>query len=273
MQKRGKQALSFVSDLKKMEEYQRAFGSYNKRKTSFFRMYFKLFHRLEVIHPEHVPAGAALIAANHSGGFDLDILSLSKFAHPTRRIHALIAQEWHYLNSPWGRYWVGGGIPLWTRSGIRWEYIDPYLDKSGGHYPGLVAIYPEGNSSTFWRRHELGKFFPGVVRIAVKYRVPIIPAAMIGFCKATPILREIERDHTANDILCLPFSFPVKLKIEFGLPFELTDYYGMALTREEEFWVANEVVRPKLAAVLSKHTKVVLPKPDVVMKEPTFPRP
>ncbi len=254
-----------------MEEYHRQFARYNRVKQSYFHWYFKLYHRLEVSGLGNIPEGAALIAANHGGGFDLDILSLSYFAHPERPIQPLIAQDWHYLNSAWGRYYIGGGIPLWTRGGIRWDYIDPYLDDNGARYPGLVAIYPEGNSSTFWRRHVLGTFFPGVVRIALRYRVPIVPAAMIGFCRAAPIFKEIERDHTPNDIVCLPFTFPVKLKIEFGEPFELKRYYGMSLSREEEFWVANEVVRPRLAALLSRHAKVKLAKVNVEIRRPKRP--
>jgi 1-acyl-sn-glycerol-3-phosphate acyltransferase len=253
-----------------MEEYRRSFAWYNRIKRSYFRMYFRLYHRLEISGVNNIPDGPALIAANHSGGYDLDIISLSEFGHPTRRIHALIAQDWHYLYSPWGRYYVGAGIPLWTRGGIRWEYIDPYLDKGGRHYPGLVSIYPAGNSSTFRQRRRLNMFFPGVVRIALRYRIPIVSAAMVGFGSAAPIFKEIERDHGPNDILCLPFTLPVKLKIDFGEPFELSDYYGRRLSKEEEFWVANNVVRPKLAEVLSKHGKVILPEPEAPMKEPAL---
>jgi 1-acyl-sn-glycerol-3-phosphate acyltransferase len=113
-------------------------------------------------------------------------------------------------------------------------------------------------------------FFPGVVRIALRYRIPIVSAAMVGFGSAAPIFKEIERDHGPNDILCLPFTLPVKLKIDFGEPFELSDYYGRRLSKEEEFWVANNVVRPKLAEVLSKHGKVILPEPEAPMKEPAL---
>jgi 1-acyl-sn-glycerol-3-phosphate acyltransferase len=254
-----------------MEEYHRKFARYNRLKRSYLRWYFRLYHRLEVGGVGNIPQGAALIAANHSGGFDLDIMALAQFGHPVRPIHPLIVQDWHYLNSLWGRYCIGSGIPLWTRGGVRWEYIDPYLDENGGRYPGLVAIYPEGNSSTFSRRHVLGVFFPGVVRIALRYRIPIVPAAMIGFSLAAPIFKEIERDHTANDIIFPPFTFPAKLKIEFGAPFELADYYGMSLSRQEESWVANEVVRPKLAELLRKHTKVELASVDAEMRKPKGP--
>ncbi len=271
MEPRFDQDTTYPADRARMEEYRRRFARYNRLKRSYLRWYFRLYHRLEIIGIGNIPEGGALIAANHGGGFDLDIISLAQFAHPDRPIHPLIAQEWHYLNSPWGRYFIGSGIPLRTRGGIRWEYIDPYLGVNGSDYPGLVAIFPEGNSSTFSRRRVLGTFFPGVVRIALRYRVPIVPAAMIGFSKASPIFKEIERDHTANDVICTPFTFPVKLKIEFGRPIVLDDYYGMSLSRAEEYWVANEVVRPRLAELLGRHTEVEPAKAEVEMREPKRP--
>lgn len=260
--------MEFKDNIEHMARYQREFASYNSRRKAFFRAYFKYYHRLEVMGLSKLPEGAALIVTNHSGGFDLDIVSLSDCAHPTRPIHALIAEPWHYLSSNWGRYWVGGGIPLWTRGGIRWEYIDPYLQEGGEHYPSLVSIYPEGHSGTFRGRHFLNKFFPGVVRIALRYRVPLVPTAMTGFQKASPILGEIHRDHGPNDPILLPFTFPAKLKIEFGEPFELDQYYGASLSREEEFWVANQVVRPKVAEILERHGRTIMREPDVAMKEP-----
>lgn len=262
------QDTTYAADRARMEEYRRRFARYNRIKRSYLRWYFRLYHRLEVVGAENIPPGPALIAANHGGGFDLDIISLAYFAHPARPIHPLIAREWHYLNSAWGRYGVGCGIPLPTRGGIRWEYIDPFLSADGPGYPGLVAIFPEGNSSTFFRRRVLGTFFPGVARIALRYRVPVVPAAMVGFSLASPIFKEIERDHTANDVICTPFTFPVKLKIEFGAPIGLSEYHGMDLDRAEEYWVANEVVRPRLAELLGRHTRVEPATVDAEMRRP-----
>ncbi len=258
----------FEYNIENILKYERDFRKYNQIRKKVFRSYFRIYHRYEIIGLDNIPEGPALIATNHSGGFDLDIVALSDCTHPAREIHSLIAENWHFLNHAWGRYWVGGGIPLWTRGGIRWEYIDPYLEKGGVEYPGLVAIYPEGHSGTFRRRHVLSVFYPGVVRIAVRYRVPIVPVAMIGFHWASPIIGEIERGHGPNDIIPLPFTIPVKLIAEFGEPFELDDYYDRELSREEELRVANEVVRPRISEILKKHTKVVLGETDFEMKKP-----
>lgn len=249
---------NFQKNMTSMESYRQRFGRYNRYRKAYLRAYFRFYHRLEVIGLDNIPEGPAIVAANHGGGFDLDIVALMDCCHPTRPIHALIVAGWHFLNHAWGRYYIGGGIPLWTRGGIRWEYIDPYLVERGAQFPGLVAMFPEGHSGTFRRRHVLSRFFPGVVRIALKYRVPIVPVAMVGFHKASPILAEIQKDHGPNDGLFLPFTLPVKLKAEFGRPFELEEYYDVELSREQEFEVANEVVRPRLGELLQKHGRVVL---------------
>ncbi len=246
----------FAANREKMAAYQRNFQRYNRVRKAFLRNWLRFYHRLEVIGIDRLPAGPALIAANHGGGFDLDIMTLSDCCHPTRPIQTLIDYNWHYHRHWWGRYFIGSGIPLWTTGGIRWDYLDPYLKPGGESFPGLVAIFPEGHSGAFRRRRVLSPFFPGVVRIALRYRLPIVPAAMVGFHSAAPILYEIQRDHGPNDIVFLPFTFPVKLKVEFGEPFELTEYYGQELPREEEFRVANDLVRPRLAALLAKHQPV-----------------
>ncbi len=234
-----------------------------------FGQYLKFYHRLEVKAVENIPKGAAVIAANHSGGYDLDIVVISDFCHPSREIQVLIMDKYHYMYSMWGRYWVASGIPLWLSGGIRWQYINPYLDKKGSKYPGLVCMFPEGHSGLFQKREILNKFFPGVVRIALKYKVPIIPTATYGFQRAIPILKEYPQEHGPPDpILFSLIPFPVKLIVEFGEPIKLNDYYNMKLTKEEEYWIANEIIRPKVAQLRAKYTEVILAKVDVKMKKP-----
>ncbi len=251
--------MDYQDYLKEEHDYHARFARYNRRKLGFFKRYFRLYHRLKVKGLENIPEGPAIIAPNHSGGYDLDIMSLMYFAHPAREIPVLIAYEWHFISSAWGRYYVGGGIPLWLRGGIRHEYIDPYLLEGGSRYPGLVCIFPEGNSSSIWKRKEIGPFYPGVVRLAIRYRVPIVPVAMIGFDTASPIFKEIMRDHRTPDVVMLPFTLPVSLTIDFGKPFELSELYAVKIGREEEFTIANEIVRPRVADVIRRHRPVSLP--------------
>ncbi len=259
---------SYIENVKKIETYEKEFSTYNKYRYWFFKYYFKIYHRLEVTGKENLPDGPGLVAATHGGGFDLDIVALSDYGAAPRKIHTLIDKQWHFLNSKWGQYWVGSGIPLWTRGGIRYEYIDPYLDTKGSRYPALVSIYPEGHSGILKNRLIIDKFFPGVVRVALKYKVPIVPAGMIGFREATPILAEMHRDHGPNTPSVMSLPLPMKLKIEFGEPFTLSAYYGKSLTKAEEWWIANNIVRPRVFDIMKKHKEVILGEVDQDMKEP-----
>lgn len=246
------------------------YKTFQKMHNFLFRYYFKFYHRFEVRGIEHIPKGAALIAPNHSGGFDLDIVAISHCCHPMREIQVLIMDKYHYINSAWGRYWVAGGIPLWLQGGIRWQYLNPYLHEKGSRYPGLVCIFPEGQSGLFQRRHVLNKFFPGIVRVALRYKVPILPVASVGFHKVSPIFKEYKQEHGPPDpILFSLIPLPFKIIIEFGKPFELTEFYDKMLTKEEEWWIANRIIRPKVAHLLGKHTKFELAKVDVKMKDPS----
>jgi len=239
-------------------DYHKRFRAYNRRKKAFFKWYFTLYHRLDVRGIENIPDGAAVIAPNHAGGYDLDLLALGYFGHPVREITPMIIDNWHFINSAWGRYYVGCGIPVWTGTGLNYDYLDPLLAPHGSAYPGLVALFPEGNIPHFLDRNILGMFHPGVVRMALRYRVPVVPAAMIGFDTACPVLKVIHHEKRPDDIVCLPVTLPFKLIVEYGKPVYLDEFYDMKISQREEYWIANEVLRPRLGDLLAKHRRTVL---------------
>lgn len=260
--------MDYETYLRRETGYYARYKTYNAIKTAFLRSYFRLYHRLEVSGAERIPPGPALIAANHAGGFDLDLLALSFFAHPSREITPLITESWHFTNSLWGRLVVGCGIPLPTRGGIPSDHLDRYLRPGGSRYPGLVCIFPEGNIKHVGERHSLGMFYPGVARIALRYRVPVVPAAMIGFADASPIIKVIPHDRAPDDVLCPPFAFPFKLRIKFGSPVHLDRYYGKDHGKAGEYWIANMVVRPRLHDLFAGHCRVSLDEVRAEMRDP-----
>ncbi len=260
--------MNYEEYLRLSEEYYNKYGTYNRIKRSLLRPYFRFFHRLEVTGLENIPDGPAIIAANHTGGFDLDLTALSYFAHPRREITPLITESWHFINSLWGKLCVGCGLPLPTKGGLPYDLLDPYLMKGGGRYPGLICIFPEGNIKSIYQQYTLGKFFPGPVRMALRYRVPVIPAALIGFQSACPVFKIIPHNHAPDDVICLPFTLPFKTRIEFGKPVDLSEYYGRNLNKAQEYWIANNVLQPALADVLGKHAAVKLDDVDAPMRDP-----
>ncbi len=244
------------------------FETYNKVRKFLYDLYFKFYHRLKVIGVKNIPNGPALVVSNHTGGAGLDILIISNYCHPTRNIQALIWERAYYIHSIYGKLVVGSGIPLWIQGGIRWKYINPYLHPKGSQYPGLVCMFPEGRTGSFAKRHTINQFFPGVVRIALKYKVPIVPVAQMGLHKVTPILKEIPKAHAPDGNIMSLINFPFKVTVEFGKPFELNEYYDSQLSKEEETWIANMIIRPKIADIRRKYTKVELARVELKMKKP-----
>jgi len=237
-----------------VKEYRSKFRRYNRIRKAFFKGYFKIYHRLSVDGLQNIPEGPAILAANHSGGFDLDSLAISTSGHRERDVMILFWDKYHFLNNLWGRYVIGDSIPLWLTGGIRYEYIDPFLKPSGESYPGLVCMFPEGRSLLFSERKELCTFYPGVIRLALHYKVPIVPTAMIGFHYACPVLFSKRHPNKPDDpIVYLPFTIPWKLRIEYGKPIYLEEYYDRKLTKEEEFDLANNIVKKKIGLLLKKH--------------------
>lgn len=58
------------------------YQTFRKIHNFLFSQYFKYFHRLEVRGLENIPKGAAIIAPNHTGGYDMDIVAISHCCHP-----------------------------------------------------------------------------------------------------------------------------------------------------------------------------------------------
>jgi len=88
------------------------FETYKKIRIKFLKLYFRFYHRLEVVGLKNIPEGPALIVPNHSGGLDLDILAMSYCCHPSREIQVLIVENYHFKTSMFGKYYLMGGIPL-----------------------------------------------------------------------------------------------------------------------------------------------------------------
>ena len=253
---------------KHSDEYHRKFARYNKFKIAFLKKYFRYFHRLEVIGRENIPDGPAILAPNHPGGMELDIFAVSYCAHEKREPVTLIVEDWHFINHAWGRWYVGSGLPLGVPGGISHEYTDPYLKDGGENYPGLICIFPEGKVPHLRDRHSVFNYFPGVVRLALYYKVPVLPVALINFAEACPVIKIFNHDKKPDDILCLPFAFPLKLKIEIGKPIYLNDYYDKQLGKAEEFWIANEIIRPAHIKIREKYYKIDVKPVDTIMAPP-----
>ena len=226
-----------------------------------FPIYLRYFHRYELRGLENLPCDtSAIIAPNHSGGWDMDNFALMSCLEPLnlgkhrRRIHLCYWDYWD-VEYPYWAPWVKrfSPIPIGFQGGgkgIPYNRIDPLIESGE-----LIAIYPEGHSASIKEGYRLWRFYPGVIRLHLRYKIPIIPTANIGFVKAYPILSN-EYNPTKvpgwekEKIFPLPLSLPFKLITHFGKPISFPDYFDLEVNRSNLDSLALEV-RKEVAKLLS----------------------
>jgi len=182
------------------------------------------YSRVEIEGIEHVPRGAAVVAANHTGWTGLDFSNLFVTLHDGLGRTVRTAVHPAFFRAP-----VVGTLA--SKLGffeVSVQESTEILDEGG-----LVLFFPEaeeGNFKPIWRRYKLEPFKPGFARVALAAKVPIVPVVIVGGEEANPSLFRIERfKDTLGLSLPVPlnlFPFPVKWRIKFCEPIDVTKYLG-----------------------------------------------
>jgi 1-acyl-sn-glycerol-3-phosphate acyltransferase len=166
---------------------------------------------------EHIPRrGGAILVANHGGllPFDGAMALADALLHtdPPRVLRPLVARFVRDL--PVLRdFYAGTGPVIGTRDNFR-----TLLDRRE-----LVMVFPEGVAGikkTLPDRYRLQHFHCGFVEEAVRYRVPVIPVAIIGPDDQAPILYDVK---SIARFLGLP-TFPITPTFPWLGPLGLLPY-------------------------------------------------
>ena len=229
-----------------------------------FPWWIRHYHRLEVRGINNLPkTGSAIIAPNHSGGLDLDNFTLmSALEHfstsnqARKRIWLCYWDLWAVESPPFSS-WVQKFSPIpisVTGKGIPYPLVDKLVERGE-----LIAIMPEGHSAALYEGYRLWKFYPGVIKLHLRYKIPIIPTANIGFVVAAPIF---SNRYNAKKIppwekeTVFPIALPRKLIIHFGKPIMFEDYFDKDVDKTTMFKLAS-IVRDKVAETISLYKEGV----------------
>lgn len=229
-----------------------------------FPKFIKYYNHFELRGIENIPdKGSAIIAPNHSGAFDLDNFCLMsalehlKTNNPKRkRIWLCYWDKWSIGNNPWAK-WVQKFSPIpisLTGGGIPWRLVDKIVEKGE-----LIAIMPEGHSASIKEGYLLWKFYPGVIKLHLRYQIPIIPTASIGFVSSIPFL---SNQYNPSKVppwekeKALPFLFPGKLLFDFGTPISFNSCHGENISKEKMCELAS-IVRKEVSKLIGKYRKDV----------------
>jgi 1-acyl-sn-glycerol-3-phosphate acyltransferase len=172
------------------------FGT-RERMMNILRSVAGVVANIEVVGSEHVPdQGAYILTTSHISRLDTPLLMLST---SRKDIIGMVATD--YRRSPFGGILKKLGVIWINREGYDFEAFrdaSAFLKKGG-----IVGLAPEGKRSKDGGLME-GK--PGAVLLAMKNKVSIIPAAVLG---------------SADMVKCFLKLKKMQVKIIFGQPFDL----------------------------------------------------
>ena len=200
--------------------------------------------RVKSVGHEHVPTtGRALIAPNHSGLLPLDAamvgVDLIKNLPQPRLMRAVVD---HFVaHTPFANTFIyRAGQVVGNR-----KNFESLLDRDH-----LVAVFPEGAKGTgklFSERYQLRPFNVGFVELALTYRAPIVPTAIIGAEEQAPIFYNVR---SLARLLKLPYfpitptfpwlgpagliPYPVRYHIIYGEPFHFYREYPPETVEDTE---------------------------------------
>lgn len=178
----------------------------------FYRRYF----RVASDGIENVPTtGAAILVANHGGALPIDSLMLWLDVNfRTDRFLRVVADRFIPRLPFVGATFSRCGVVSGTRSNVRL-----LLERKE-----LLAIFPEGTTGSAKpseRRYQLQDWRVGHAELALEFRIPIVPVAIIGAEQSWPVWFKMRWRIFGAPYLPVPrtpIPLPIEIEIRYGKP-------------------------------------------------------
>ncbi|MBX7101920.1 MAG: 1-acyl-sn-glycerol-3-phosphate acyltransferase, partial [Myxococcaceae bacterium] len=209
------------------------------------------YWRLDLEGAHHLPQGPCLVIANHSGALPLDgpvLASALRRARPE-----LQAPRWLVEDQVFDAPVVG---LMLARLGAIRANPDNAIRLLRERRP--VLVFPEGIhglSKPFQQRYQLQRFGRGgFVKLAVRERVPIIPAAIVGAEESMPLLGRLPGGWLGLPHLPVTTPpLPARWKIALGPAIDLSDAPSQA-PEGDLAWVqrANDRTRSTIEGLIQQ---------------------
>ncbi len=241
--------------------------SFRQRALPIFRFMFEQFWRVEVSGLEHVPAGGALVVANHSGAVPADAFMMATAlelgrGRCLRVLYDKFVDALPFIGDVYRRL---GGVTASL----------PNAERLLGRGE-LVGLFPEGIAGVEKRcteRYRLRPFKTGTARLSIRSGSPIVPVAIVGAEEAYPVVARLYRAGRLVGIPWIPITptfplcgvagalpLPTKWSMHFGRPIAPPPPDG----RSEDVRVAELTTRVRatieqeLRTLLAKRTGIFL---------------
>ncbi|MDQ3034981.1 MAG: acyltransferase family protein [Myxococcota bacterium] len=185
------------------------------------RFLYEVWFRVDSRGGEQIPSsGPAILAANHSGMLPVDGMMLwadvLRRTEPPRVARVVADRFVPRLPLVYTAFSRNGVV-----SGNR-ATLERLLGDSE-----LLAVFPEGVPGIAKppsERYRLQPFRVGHAELAIRFRAPIVPVAIVGAEEQWPELARIESFHLFGapylPIPATPFPLPVRYRIRYGAPID-----------------------------------------------------
>jgi 1-acyl-sn-glycerol-3-phosphate acyltransferase len=196
------------------------------------------------------PRGAAILAANHSGLLPLDgAMIYTDVLRHTRRVPRPIADLFVARMPFLGTAFTRLGVVSGTRANVA------RLLESGE----LLLFFPEGTrgiAKPFRERYHLAGWRVGHAELALRFRAPVIPVAVIGAEEQWLPLARLPLHPFGAPFVPVPLNLvplPVHYHIHYGAPIALHHLYGPDSADDPEvIREASRLVRNAVADLVSE---------------------
>jgi 1-acyl-sn-glycerol-3-phosphate acyltransferase len=184
-----------------------------------WRAIYDSYFRVDSSGAQHIPSrGAAIVVANHGGVLPvdsamlcLDILRQTEPPRIPRPVSDHFVPRLPLVSTVFARMGVVSG----TRANVK-----RLLERDE-----LIAIWPEGVSGPakpFRERYRIQAWRVGFAELAIRYRAPVVPVAVVGAEESWPVLARLRALRMFGSpylpIPATPFPLPAHYHIRYGEP-------------------------------------------------------
>lgn len=199
------------------------------------------------------PAGAAILACNHSGTIPLDAMMLSCDvlwrSEPPRVLRVVVDYFVDALPAINVLYARAGAV-----GGSRANFHD-LLSKGE-----LVGVFPEGVpgiGKPFSERYQLQNWRQGHAELAILHQVPVVPCAVVGAEEQWPQIGRIPGINVFGapylPIVATPLPLPVRYHIYYGEPIPIPELFDAGDARRAgKVAQASRLVREAVEGLIAR---------------------
>lgn len=217
------------------------------------RFFYETYFRVESQGIEHLPAeGPVVVAANHGGMLPFDAAMLhtdiARRSDPPR-LPRTVADRFVPKLPFVSTFFARGGVIAGSRRNVE------HVLQTGQ----VLVVFPEGTvgiGKPSSERYRVQEWRPGHAELAMRYRAPVVPVAIVGPDEQWPQLGRIDSIKLFGapylPIPATPLPLPVRYHIRYGEPMPLHEMFEGDARDPETISAAAAAVKARVQGMIDR---------------------